>query len=116
MEWTKQAQEAVSKVPFFVRDRVKRRVEEEAARCGAKEVNLDHVLACQKKFVNKMENEDGDYYLFNVGTEAAPKFLVLEYSKESGLKDGQAYKVFADVIGVVENYPALAARFVYLKD
>jgi len=51
MEWTRQAQEAVSKIPFFVRDRVKRRVEEEAARCGAREVNLDHVLTTGHIFI-----------------------------------------------------------------
>jgi F0F1-type ATP synthase membrane subunit b/b' len=32
MKWTKDAEEALSKVPFFVRKRVRKRVEEEAAR------------------------------------------------------------------------------------
>ena len=30
MKWTSQAEEAISKVPFFVRRRVRKRVEEEA--------------------------------------------------------------------------------------
>jgi hypothetical protein len=30
MKWTKEAEDAVSRVPFFVRKRVKKRVEEEA--------------------------------------------------------------------------------------
>ena len=62
---------------------------------------------------SKLENEDSDYYLFNIGTTGDPKFLVVEYTKESGLKIGQYYKLFADVTGVVDNYPALTARFVY---
>ncbi|MDO8957596.1 MAG: hypothetical protein Q7W38_12220 [Deltaproteobacteria bacterium] len=32
MKWNAEANEAISKVPFFVRKRVRRRVEEEAAR------------------------------------------------------------------------------------
>ena len=43
MRWTKEADKAVSKVPFFVRKKVRKRVEEEAARQGAAEVSLDHV-------------------------------------------------------------------------
>ena len=30
MEWTKEAKERIAKVPFFIRNRVKKRVEEEA--------------------------------------------------------------------------------------
>jgi hypothetical protein len=48
MKWAKEAEAAVSKVPFFVRKRVKRRVEEETIRRGAKEVRLEHVQTCQK--------------------------------------------------------------------
>jgi len=61
MRWSKEAEEAVSRVPFFVRKRVKKRVEEEAARCGAMEVGLDHVKTCQKRFLNQMEEEVKGY-------------------------------------------------------
>ncbi|MGB9698239.1 MAG: 4Fe-4S binding protein [Thermodesulfobacteriota bacterium] len=61
MKWTKEAEEAVSKVPFFVRRRVRQRVEEEARRCGAQEVYLEHVKACQRRFLNKMEEEVKGY-------------------------------------------------------
>ncbi len=57
MEWTKEALDAVSKVPFFVRKRVKKRVEEEAVRSGAHEVKPEHVHVCQKQFLNKMDDE-----------------------------------------------------------
>jgi anaerobic sulfite reductase subunit C len=57
MKWNKQAEDAVSRVPFFVRRRVRKKVEEEAARYGAAEVTLEHVTACQKRFLSRMEDE-----------------------------------------------------------
>lgn len=63
MKWSKQAEEAVSRVPFFVRRRVKRKVEEEAVRHGSDEVTLEHVKTCQKRFLNNMENEVKGYQL-----------------------------------------------------
>jgi anaerobic sulfite reductase subunit C len=57
MKWNKNAKEALSKVPFFVRKRVRERVEGEAARLRADEVTLEHVRTCQKRFLNNMEDE-----------------------------------------------------------
>ena len=57
MKWTEEANEAISKVPFFLRKRVRKRVEEEASRSGATAVTLHHVKACQKRFLNQMEEE-----------------------------------------------------------
>ena len=61
MKWTQQAEEAVSRVPFFVRKRVKKKVEEEATRRGATEVKMEHVQTCQKRFLGDMENEVKGY-------------------------------------------------------
>lgn len=61
MKWTQQAEEAVARVPFFVRKRVKKKVEEEAAGRGAREVKLEHVQACQKRFLGDMEKEVKGY-------------------------------------------------------
>lgn len=61
MKWPEEANQAVSKVPFFVRQRVRKRAEEEAARCGAGEVSLEHVKTCQQRFLNKMEDEVKGY-------------------------------------------------------
>jgi dissimilatory sulfite reductase (desulfoviridin) alpha/beta subunit len=63
MKWTDEANEAISGVPFFVRKRVKKRVEEEADRCGAPVVTLDHVKTCQRRFLNKMEDEVKGYQI-----------------------------------------------------
>ena len=57
MKWDKDAEKAVSRVPFFVRRRVRKRVEEEASRSGARVVTLDHVDACRKRFLERMEDE-----------------------------------------------------------
>jgi len=57
MKWTGAAEDAVSRVPFFVRNRVKRRVEEEAGRLGSSAVTIEHVQTCQKRYLNNMQEE-----------------------------------------------------------
>ncbi len=61
MDWTDEAKQAISRVPFFVRKRVRKRVEEEADRCGAKKVTLEHVRTCQQRFLKNMEDEVKGY-------------------------------------------------------
>jgi dissimilatory sulfite reductase (desulfoviridin) alpha/beta subunit len=57
MKWTKDAKDDLSRVPFFVRKRVKKRVEEEAVRCGSNQVTIKHVRTCREGFLNRMEEE-----------------------------------------------------------
>lgn len=57
MNWSKEAEEAISQVPFFIRKLVKRRVEEEAAQSGAGMVTIEHVRSSREKFMNRMEDE-----------------------------------------------------------
>jgi anaerobic sulfite reductase subunit C len=57
MRWTKEAEDAVSKVPFFVRRRVRKRVEEEAARHHEHDVTLEHVMACKRRYLENMDEE-----------------------------------------------------------
>ncbi len=57
MKWTKKAEEAISKVPFFVRRRVRKRVEDEAANAGANIVDDRHVQACRRRFLKNMDAE-----------------------------------------------------------
>ena len=57
MKWTSEAEGAVSNVPFFIRKRVKKRVEEEAERQGSLLVTLDHVQTCQQRFLQNMDQE-----------------------------------------------------------
>jgi len=57
MNWTAEAEGAVAKVPFFIRKRVKKRVEEEADRLGSPVVTLEHVRTCQQRFLQNMDAE-----------------------------------------------------------
>lgn len=57
MEWDKDAEQAVGKVPFFVRKRVKKRVESEAQQAGAARVTMTHVTACQQRYLHHQEEE-----------------------------------------------------------
>ncbi len=57
MKWSDDAEKAISKVPFFVRRRIRRRVEEWAGGQGSSEVLLEHVKSCQQRFLNQMEDE-----------------------------------------------------------
>jgi anaerobic sulfite reductase subunit C len=61
MKWTTEAEEAVSRVPFFVRRRVKKRVEEEAVRRGDQMVDMRHVQECRQKFLKNMDQEVKGY-------------------------------------------------------
>ncbi len=45
------------KSPFFVKKRVKKRVEDEAEALGADVVTADHVNICKNRFMNRMEDE-----------------------------------------------------------
>ncbi len=53
MRWNKSAEEAIAKVPFFIRRRVKKKVEMEAEARHASEVTLEHVRTCQQNFLKK---------------------------------------------------------------
>src|SRR3990167_2500446 len=57
MEWDKDAEQAVAKVPFFVRKRVKKRVETEAQQAGAAKVTMTHVAACKQQYLHHQEDE-----------------------------------------------------------
>jgi anaerobic sulfite reductase subunit C len=61
MEWTKEAEQALFRVPFFVRKRVRKRVEEEAMGAGSQRVTIAHVRTCQQRFLNRMEDEVRGY-------------------------------------------------------
>src|SRR5208337_2538024 len=52
MIWTEEAEKAVGRVPFFVRGKVRREVEKEAAGQGSSRVLLTHVQNCREKFLS----------------------------------------------------------------
>ena len=63
MEWERDAEEAVARVPFFVRKRVRKKVEEEAAKAGASRVSMVQVRACQQRFMQNQETELKGYQI-----------------------------------------------------
>jgi len=63
MKWTEDAEEAVKKVPFFVRKKVRDRVEKEAAEAGKSIVTTAEVKATQKRYLSGMSSEIKGYQL-----------------------------------------------------
>ena len=63
MKWSEEAERSVSRIPFFVRRRVRKLVEDEACRNDASIVTLDHVRTCRRRFLSNMENEVKGYHL-----------------------------------------------------
>jgi dissimilatory sulfite reductase (desulfoviridin) alpha/beta subunit len=63
MEWTPEAEAAIKKVPFFVRKRVRKRVEEEAKQAGKGIVTLAEVKATQKRYLHRMGDEVKGYQI-----------------------------------------------------
>jgi anaerobic sulfite reductase subunit C len=63
MKWTGEAETAIKKVPFFVRKKVRLRVEGETAKSGKTVVSLSDVKAIQARFLNKMSSEVKGYQL-----------------------------------------------------
>ena len=61
MDWSKEAENAVKKVPFFVRKRVKARVENDALQAGKKEVTLADVKSTQARYLKNMSSEVKGY-------------------------------------------------------
>ncbi|MGC8660255.1 MAG: 4Fe-4S binding protein [Desulfomonilaceae bacterium] len=63
MRWNRSAEETIAKVPFFIRRRVKKKVEQEAERVSAAEVTLEHIRIVQQNFLKNMEDEIKGYQL-----------------------------------------------------
>jgi anaerobic sulfite reductase subunit C len=61
MDWSKEAENAVKKVPFFVRKSVKARVEKDARAAGKKEVSLADVKTTQARYLKNMASEIKGY-------------------------------------------------------
>ena len=63
MKWQPEAEEAIKKVPFFVRRRVRARVEKEAGEAGRSAVSLADVKATQARYLKNMQSEVKGYRL-----------------------------------------------------
>ena len=63
MKWTSEAETAIKKVPFFVRKKVRARVEKEANALDRKIVSIADVKATQKRYLSNMSAEIKGYQL-----------------------------------------------------
>ena len=63
MKWTPEAETAIKKVPFFVRKRVRTRVEKEATDAGKKIVTPAEVKATQTRYLSNMASEIKGYQI-----------------------------------------------------
>jgi len=63
MDWTPEAEAEIKKVPFFVRKKVRRRVEGDASTAGKTIVGLADVKATQKRYLSRMSSEIKGYQL-----------------------------------------------------
>lgn len=61
MEWTSEAEAALKKVPFFVRRRVRTRVEKETLESGKTAVTISEVNATKARYLTGMESEVKGY-------------------------------------------------------
>ncbi len=57
LKWSADAEKAVARIPFFIRKKVKKRVEDEALRAGARKVSVEHVQECKRRYLHRMEEE-----------------------------------------------------------
>jgi dissimilatory sulfite reductase (desulfoviridin) alpha/beta subunit len=65
MKWSEEAETELKKVPFFVRKKVKARVEAEASEEGKHTITLAEVKATQKRFLSKMDSDIKGYQIEN---------------------------------------------------
>ncbi|UCD88897.1 MAG: sulfite reductase [Desulfobacterales bacterium] len=63
MKWSSDAEAAVKKVPFFVRKKVRARVENDALAAGKKMVSLADVKAAQARYLKQMSSEIKGYQI-----------------------------------------------------
>lgn len=63
MKWTTDAENAIKKVPFFVRKRVRARVENEAIEEGKLSITITEVNATRARFLTKMETDIKGYQI-----------------------------------------------------
>lgn len=103
MIWEKDADEAIKKVPFFVRKKVRKRVETFVSDKGRDRVSLGDVQALKKQFLSKggMESEIKGYDVSACfGGEGCPNSVV---SSRQLVEDIQALMEAADILDFLKS-------------
>lgn len=63
MKWTSDAEEMIQKVPFFVRKRVRKRVEKDASDLGKRMVSVEDVKRTKASYLSNMASEIKGYQI-----------------------------------------------------
>jgi dissimilatory sulfite reductase (desulfoviridin) alpha/beta subunit len=109
MKWTPEAEKAVKKVPFFVRKRVRARVEKEAQAEGQPVVTLAVVKATQRRYLNNMEAEMRGYQLDSCfGPSGCPNRAIVSDGLVPRI---QAQLEAADLLGFLKQTVSGKLRF-----
>lgn len=109
MKWLPEAEEAIKKVPFFVRKRVKARVEKEAGAAGRPLVSLADVKATQARYLKNMAKEVKGYQLDTCfGPNGCPNRAI---ASESLLKRAETVLSKADLPGFLKQRVGADLKF-----
>ena len=88
MKWNIEADDAIRKVPFFVRKKVRTRVEKEAREAGRQAVTLADVKATQARYLKNMSSELKGYQLDTCfGPNGCPNRAVISDGLLSKIED-----------------------------
>lgn len=101
MKWDSDAEKAVRRAPFFVRKRVRTKVEDVARGAGDNRVTLAHVQAARDHYIRNMESEVQGYQVETCfGQSGCPNRAV----KDAGLADNvEAVLAKADMLSFLKN-------------
>jgi dissimilatory sulfite reductase (desulfoviridin) alpha/beta subunit len=109
MKWAPEAEKAIKKVPFFVRKRVRARVEREAEAEGKPIVTLAEVKATQRRYLNNMESEMRGYQLDTCfGPSGCPNRAI---ENDTLMPRIQALLDAADLLGFLKDTVTGKLRF-----
>lgn len=83
MEWQPEAEKTLSRVPFFIRKKVRAIVEAEAASQGVLLVTVKHLLDCREKFFAKQKTSPESLPGYSLetcmGSDGCPNNLIDDY-------------------------------------
>jgi len=109
MKWSAKAEKAIIKVPFFVRKKVRARVEKEAHAKGQKAVTLSDVKATKARYLSNMEDEIKGYQVDACfGQSGCPNRVV---PTDQLQKKIEALLQGEDLLGFLKNSVQTKLRF-----
>lgn len=101
MKWTDEAEAAIKRVPFFVRKRVRARVEKEALEAHKTTVTLSDVKATQARYLTKMSSDVKGYQVDSCfGGSGCPNRTV---ESDALVEKIERLMVDADLVGFLKS-------------